>query len=52
MIELDGTENKGKFGANALLAVSMAVAKPLRKKPVYHCIVMLAEQMQKYFRYP
>src|SRR6185369_3073190 len=27
MIELDGTENKGKFGANALLAVSMAVAK-------------------------
>ncbi|HZF65933.1 MAG TPA: phosphopyruvate hydratase [Chitinophagaceae bacterium] len=27
MIDLDGTENKGKFGANALLAVSMAVAK-------------------------
>jgi enolase len=27
MIELDGTENKGKLGANALLAVSMAVAK-------------------------
>ncbi|MDF2379872.1 phosphopyruvate hydratase [Nostoc ellipsosporum NOK] len=27
MIELDGTENKGKLGANAMLAVSMAVAK-------------------------
>lgn len=27
MIELDGTENKGKLGANAVLAVSMAVAK-------------------------
>jgi enolase len=27
LIELDGTENKGRLGANALLAVSMAVAK-------------------------
>ncbi|MGZ3948837.1 MAG: phosphopyruvate hydratase [Flavisolibacter sp.] len=27
MIRLDGTDNKGKLGANALLAVSMAVAK-------------------------
>ena len=27
MIDLDGTENKGKFGANAILAVSMAVTK-------------------------
>jgi len=27
MIRLDGSENKGKLGANALLAVSMAVAK-------------------------
>ena len=27
MIELDGTENKAKFGANAILGVSMAVAK-------------------------
>ena len=27
MIELDGTENKSKFGANAILGVSMAVAK-------------------------
>ncbi|MEI9908541.1 MAG: hypothetical protein WDO71_02060 [Bacteroidota bacterium] len=27
MINLDGTPNKGKLGANALLAISMAVAK-------------------------
>jgi len=27
LIELDGTENKGRLGANALLAVSMAVAR-------------------------
>lgn len=27
MIQLDGTTNKGKLGANAILAVSMAVAK-------------------------
>ena len=27
MIELDGTENKGKLGANSILAVSMAVAR-------------------------
>ena len=27
MIELDGTDNKGRLGANAILAVSMAVAK-------------------------
>jgi enolase len=27
MIELDGTENKGRLGANAVLGVSMAVAK-------------------------
>src|ERR1700690_4216419 len=26
MIEIDGTENKGRLGANALLAVSMAAA--------------------------
>ena len=27
MIEMDGTENKSKLGANAILAVSMAAAK-------------------------
>src|SRR5437868_14337074 len=27
MLDLDGTENKGKLGANAILGVSMAVAR-------------------------
>lgn len=27
MIKLDGTENKSKFGANAILGISLAVAK-------------------------
>ncbi len=38
MIELDGTENKSRLGANALLAVSLAVAKAAaisRKHPLY-----------------
>jgi enolase 1/2/3 len=39
MIELDGTENKGKLGANAMLAVSLAVAKAAADEsdlPLYH----------------
>ena len=39
MIELDGTENKGKLGANAMLAVSLAVAKAAAEDaglPLYH----------------
>ena len=38
MIKLDGTPNKAKFGANALLGVSLAVAKAAAiqlKKPLY-----------------
>ena len=31
MIDLDGTENKGRLGANAILAVSIAVAKSAAK---------------------
>ena len=31
MIELDGTENKGKLGANAILGVSLAIAKAAAK---------------------
>lgn len=30
MIELDGTENKSRLGANAILAVSLAAAKARR----------------------
>lgn len=32
MIDLDGTENKSKFGANAILAVSLANAKAATSK--------------------
>ena len=38
MIELDGTVNKGRLGANAILAVSMAVARAAatsKKMPLY-----------------
>jgi len=41
MIELDGTDNKGKFGANAILAVSMAVAKAAAEEaglPLYRYV--------------
>lgn len=41
MINLDGTANKGKLGANALLAVSMAVAKAAAQEaglPLYRYI--------------
>ena len=37
MKELDGTDNKGKLGANAILAVSLAVAKvrKIEKQPTF-----------------
>src|SRR6185503_5004878 len=38
LIKLDGTENKGKLGANAILGVSLAVAHAAaneQKKPLY-----------------
>jgi enolase len=38
MIELDGTDNKGNFGANAILGVSLAVAKAAAvecRQPLY-----------------
>ena len=38
MIELDGTENKGKLGANAILAVSLATARAAaasQRTPLY-----------------
>ena len=34
MIELDGTENKGRLGANAILAVSMAAARASAAAPM------------------
>ncbi|WP_341503264.1 phosphopyruvate hydratase [Gallaecimonas sp. GXIMD4217] len=44
MIELDGTENKAKLGANAILAVSLANAKAAaasQNKPLYAWIAEL-----------
>lgn len=44
MIELDGTENKSKFGANAILAVSLANAKAAaaaKGMPLYEHIAEL-----------
>lgn len=44
MCTLDGTENKGKLGANAILAVSLAVAKAAaisKKQPLYAYIAEL-----------
>lgn len=41
MIELDGTENKGKLGANAILGVSLAIAKAAANEleiPLYRYI--------------
>jgi enolase len=46
MIKLDGTENKSKLGANAILAVSMAVCKAgaaAKKVPLYKHIANLAD---------
>ncbi len=45
MKKLDGTENKGKLGANAILAVSMAACKAAasdKGKPIYAYIASLS----------
>lgn len=45
MLELDGTENKSKFGANAILGISLAVCKAgasAKKVPLYKHIADLA----------
>lgn len=46
MIELDGTENKSKLGANAILAVSLATAKAAARAnrlPFYRYIAAIAD---------
>ena len=51
MIELDGTDNKGKLGANAILAVSLAVAKAAAQdlgKPLYEHISDLQDDDGEY----
>lgn len=45
MIDLDGTANKGRLGANAILAVSLAVAKAVaqsQKLPLYRYVAQLS----------
>jgi len=52
MLELDGTENKSKLGANAILGVSMAVARAgaaAQKMPLYKHIAQLAGNNEKLF---
>jgi len=49
MIDADGTENKAEFGANAILAVSLAAAKAAAqsaKLPLYQHIANLAGNTQ------
>ncbi len=51
MIEADGTENKGKLGANAILAVSLAAAKAAavdQGKPLYEYISDLQDDDNEY----
>ncbi len=46
LIDLDGTENQGRLGANALLGVSMAVAHAVaasQKKPLWRHIADISE---------
>ncbi len=47
MIETDGTENKSKLGANAILAVSIAVCRAgAREKPLWRWISELSERSE------
>ncbi len=51
MIKADGTENKAKFGANAILAVSLAVSKAAaasKELPLYAHIAELGGNKQNY----
>lgn len=41
MIALDGTENKGRLGANAILAVSMAVARAAAEEAGHAALPLL-----------
>ena len=47
MIELDGTETKSKFGANAILGISMAAMKASAIKKDYHYINIL--EMEQHY---
>lgn len=49
LVSLDGTENKSKYGANAILSISGAVAKAgamASKQPLYSWIFTLASKLE------
>ncbi len=55
MIELDGTPNKGKLGANAILGVSMALSKAVaqsRKQPLWEYFSSLSQTAPKQWTMP
>ncbi len=55
MIKLDGTENKAKLGANAILAVSMAVARAeaiSEKLPLYEYLAKMNPEHKENFILP
>ncbi len=55
MIDLDGTENKGRLGANAILGVSLAAARAQSKsegKPLYAYIRTLAGLPEAIEKFP
>lgn len=47
MIDLDGTQNKSRLGANAILAVSMAVAKAAAESSVLPLFLYLRQFIRK-----
>lgn len=47
MIELDGTQNKSRLGANATLSVSMAVAKAAAKSSLLPTYLYIREYIKK-----
>ena len=48
MIELDGTETKGRLGANAILAVSMASGPRLRRVAGYPALSLSRRRRRQY----
>lgn len=53
MIDLDGTPNKSRLGANAILAVSMATAPGRRRRPcAFPCTAIWAASTAKPCRCP
>lgn len=55
MIELDGTQNKSKLGANAMLSVSMAIAKAAAKssnQELYLYLRQFVKQEKSQFKLP